>query len=115
MRSSLKKSWFRGPIKTWFFAFATFLLVLVVLGILFIRRDAVEYYLDHKFSVQDPEFFPSAHALADPLPIAGNKIELLHNGKMIFPAMLEAIRDAQQSVKLRGLPISFRRGCCTVS
>jgi cardiolipin synthase len=70
----------------------------VLLCILFIRRDTVEYYLDHKFTVSDPEFFPSAHALADPLPVPGNKIELLHNGKMIFPSMLEAIRGARESI-----------------
>jgi cardiolipin synthase len=79
-------------------ALATFLVVLVVVGLLFIRRDVVEYYLDHGFTVRDAEFFPSAHALADPLPVAGNKIELLHNGKEIFPAMLEEIRGAQESV-----------------
>jgi len=28
--------------------------------------------------MRDAEFFPPAHALADPLPITGNKIELLH-------------------------------------
>src|SRR3977135_3820297 len=93
-----KKKWFRGHITAWLFAFATFLLVLAVVGFVFIRRDAVEYYLDHEFSVDDPEFFPSAPALADPLPIAGNRIELLHNGKRIFPAMLEAIRGARESV-----------------
>ncbi|HEU4679445.1 MAG TPA: hypothetical protein VFS35_07990 [Terrimicrobiaceae bacterium] len=71
---------------------------MVLLCILFVRRDTVEYYLGHEFSVRDSESFPSAHALADPLPITGNKIELLHNGKMIFPAMLEAIRGAQESV-----------------
>jgi hypothetical protein len=63
----------------------------VGLGTLFSGRDHlrrslhpprhVQYYLDHKFTVEDSEFFPSAHALADPLPIPGNKIELLHNGK----------------------------------
>jgi cardiolipin synthase len=58
----------------------------------------VEYYLGHEFTVRDAEFFPSAHALADPLPVTGNKIELLHNGQRIFPAMLEAIRGAQESI-----------------
>ncbi len=32
------------------------------------------------------------------MPITGNKIELLHNGKEIFPAMLEAVRGARESV-----------------
>ncbi len=91
------KGWFRRHAKAWVAAWAV-VLVGVVLCILFIRRDTVEYYLDHKFTVDDPEFFPSAHALADPLPVPGNKIELLHNGKMIFPSMLEAIRGARESI-----------------
>ncbi len=98
MRGTQKRGRFRRHAKAVAASFAVFLLAAVVLGILFIRRDTVEYYLDHKFTVEDPEFFPSAHALTDPLPITGNKIELLHNGKMIFPAMLEAIRGAKQSI-----------------
>jgi cardiolipin synthase len=82
----------------WVSAFVTFLLAAAILCILLVRRETVEYYLDHKFNVRDAEFFPSAHALADPLPVTGNKIELLHNGQGIFPAMLEAIRGAQKSV-----------------
>ena len=98
MRRTQKRGWFRRHAKVVAASLAVFLLAAVVFGILFIRRGTVEYYLDHKFAVEDPEFFPSAHALADPLPITGNKIELLHNGKMIFPAMLEAIRGAKESV-----------------
>ena len=92
------RGWFRRHAPAWLSALAVFLAAAIVFGVLFIRRDTVEYYLDHKFTVEDPEFFPSAHALADPLPIPGNKIELLHNGKMIFPAMLEAIKGARETV-----------------
>ncbi|OAI41852.1 hypothetical protein AYO41_05150, partial [Verrucomicrobia bacterium SCGC AG-212-E04] len=49
-------------------------------------------------AVSDPAFFSYAHALADPMPIEGNKIELLHNGDEIFPAMLAAIRGAKRSI-----------------
>ncbi|HEY5779952.1 MAG TPA: phospholipase D-like domain-containing protein [Terrimicrobiaceae bacterium] len=97
MQRPPRKGWFRRHAKAWAAAWAV-VLVGVLLCILFIRRDTVEYYLDHKFTVSDPEFFPSAHALADPLPVPGNKIELLHNGKMIFPSMLEAIRGARESI-----------------
>lgn len=98
MQCSVKKVRFKKPVLIWLSAFGTLLLGLLIFGILLIRREPVEYYLDYQFTVRDPEFFPSAHALSDPLPVAGNKIELLHNGKMIFPAMLEAIRGAQESV-----------------
>jgi cardiolipin synthase A/B len=87
-----------------------FVLAAIVFGV-FIRRDTVEYYLEHEFSVEDQEFFPSAHALADPLQIRGHKIELLHNGKMIFPTMLEAIRSARESVNFEAF--LFRSGFMT--
>ena len=93
-----KRGWFRQHAAAWLMVLGLFLAAAIVFGVLFIRRDTVEYYLDHKFTVEDPEFFPSAHALADPLAIGGNKIELLHNGKMIFPAMLAAIKVARESV-----------------
>jgi cardiolipin synthase A/B len=98
VQCSVKKVRFKKPFLIWLSAFGTLLLGLLIFGILLIRREPVEYYLDYQFTVRDPEFFPSAHALSDPLPVAGNKIELLHNGKMIFPAMLEAIGGAQESV-----------------
>lgn len=98
MHRAAKKIRFRKPAIIWLSAFATLVAGLLIAAFLFIRREAVEYYLDYQFTVNDPEFFSSAHALCDPLPVTGNKIELLHNGKMIFPAMLEAIRDARESV-----------------
>jgi cardiolipin synthase A/B len=91
-------AWFRRHVGTSLLALATILIGVAILSTLLVRRDTVEYYLDHQFSVHDAEFFPSAHALGDPLPIAGNKVELLHNGKRIFPTMLEAIRSAQESI-----------------
>src|SRR5204863_5778841 len=70
----------------------------VVFGIFFAQRAEIEFRPAHTFSVNDPEFFGSAHALGDPMPVPGNRITLLHNGDQIFPAMLGAIREAKQSV-----------------
>jgi len=92
------KTWFKTRTGIWVSAFVTLLLGVAILCLLLVRRVTVEYYLGHEFTVRDAEFFPSAHALADPLPVTGNKIELLHNGQRIFPAMLEAIRGAQESI-----------------
>ena len=78
--------------------------VLAVLGIIavfcvfFIRRHVIEYHLEHTFGVSDPEFFGSALALTDPVPLPGNKVELLQNGDEYFPAMLKAIRAAQKTI-----------------
>src|SRR5947209_951972 len=72
--------------------------VIVVACLLFVRRHTVEYKLQHTFAIHSPEFFGSALALTNPVPIAGNKIELLENGDAYFPAMLEAIRSAKQTI-----------------
>ncbi len=69
-----------------------------IISILFVRRQLIEYRPAHTFSVSSPEFFGSAHALGDPLPLEGNKIQLLHNGDQIFPALLDAIKSAKHSV-----------------
>src|ERR1041385_1717212 len=60
-----------------------------------IRREITTGY-----SVNDPEFRASiSHLLGAPL-VDGNKVEQLQNGDQIFPAMLEAIRHAQNSINL---------------
>ena len=82
----------------WALIFGIVALLGIVFGFFFVRRPVIEYRQEHRFSVQDPAFFGSAHALSDPLPIAGNKIELLHNGDQIFPAMLTAIAAATKTV-----------------
>jgi cardiolipin synthase A/B len=48
--------------------------------------------------VDDPEFLGSALALTHPVPISGNKIELLQNGDQYFPAMLRTIQTARQTI-----------------
>jgi len=74
------------------------LLAVAAFGIFFLKRAVVDYRTDHDFSVRDPAFFGSAHALADPPPLDGNSVKLLHNGDQIFPALLEAIHSAKGSV-----------------
>lgn len=72
--------------------------IIIVFCLFFIRRSTLEYKLAHTYAVSSPEFFGSALALSDPVPLAGNKIELLLNGDQYFPAMLKAIRAAKQTV-----------------
>ena len=78
-----------------------FLGIVAVFCIFFIRRHVIEYHLDHTFGVNDPEFFGSALALYDPVPLTGNKIELLQDGDGYFPAMLAAIRGAKKTVNFQ--------------
>lgn len=62
------------------------------------RRSEVHYNLPHHFGVSDPAFFASALALTSPVAIEGNRIDLLNNGDVIFPAMLDAIAQAKSTV-----------------
>jgi cardiolipin synthase A/B len=94
----LNQRWWRFAIGEWIALTLTFLVVILLFCLFFIRRETLEYHLDHTFAVRDPEFLGSALALSDPLPSEGNKIELLTNGDQYFPAMLSAIRAAQQTV-----------------
>jgi cardiolipin synthase len=60
----------------------------------------ISYLFRHEFSVRDPAFLPSAHSLANPSPVKGNRVDLLSNGVEIFPAMLAAIDAAKSTVNL---------------
>ncbi|HEX8076674.1 MAG TPA: phospholipase D-like domain-containing protein, partial [Chthoniobacterales bacterium] len=94
----LHQTWWRFAIAEWIALTLGFLVVVVIFCLFFIRRHTLEYHLEHRFSVRDPEFFGSALALADPVPLPGNKIELLTNGDEYFPAMLKAIGSAEKTV-----------------
>jgi cardiolipin synthase len=75
-----------------------FLGLIAVFCIFFIRRHVIPYHLEHSFSVEDPAFFGSALALAQPVPLSGNKVDLLIDGDQYFPAMLNAIRSARRTI-----------------
>ena len=50
------------------------------------------------YSVADPQFSRSISALLGPAFIADNTVEILTNGDEIFPAMLDAIQQAKQTI-----------------
>jgi cardiolipin synthase len=52
--------------------------------------------------VEDSAFFGSALALADPVPLSGNRLTLLQNGDQYFSAMLGAIRGAKRTINFEG-------------
>lgn len=58
----------------------------------------IRYELTHRFAVEDPQFVRSMGQLLGPPIVPGNRVTSLQNGDRIFPAMLGAIRDAQQSI-----------------
>jgi len=94
----LHARWWNIPVLVWLVAFLVLIAGFVVYSIFFSHRQIVPYRLGHTFAISDDPFFGSAHALADPIPIEGNKITLLQNGEGIFPVLLEAIRGAKYTV-----------------
>ncbi|MGI9089138.1 MAG: phospholipase D-like domain-containing protein [Chthoniobacterales bacterium] len=82
----------------WISIALAFIGVVLVFCLFFIRRNTLEYKLDHTFAISAPEFFGSALALTHPVPLTGNKVDILLNGDAFFPAMLEAIHSAKQTV-----------------
>lgn len=90
---------YRIPVETYLIALAVAFALSVALSLL-AKPEEIRYSFPHEFGVKDAPFFPSAHALASPVPIGGNKIDLLENGIEIFPAMLSAIAGARETVHL---------------
>ncbi|SEL94316.1 cardiolipin synthase [Pseudoxanthomonas sp. GM95] len=58
----------------------------------------LEHVPAHEYEVNDPMFKRQMSALLGPTILPGNRIEVLNNGAEIFPAMLEAMRSAQQNI-----------------
>jgi cardiolipin synthase len=52
----------------------------------------------HLYGVRDPQFERAMSQLLGPPVVPGNKVEALHNGDAIFPAMLEAIESAERTI-----------------
>ena len=92
------KKFLRLTLGVWLLIVFAFLAGLGLFGVIFLKRHVVEYHFRHQIPVSDPTFFAAAHALAEPIPREGNRIELLQNGNEIFPAMLAAIRGAKHTI-----------------
>ena len=52
----------------------------------------------HEYGVDDPQFVRVMGALLGPPLVGGNRATTLLNGEQIFPAMLEAIRGARETI-----------------
>jgi cardiolipin synthase len=58
----------------------------------------IRHKLVHEFSVEHPQFLRSMGSLLGAGILPGNRVQALQNGVQIFPAMLEAIRNARETV-----------------
>lgn len=58
----------------------------------------VTHEIEHLYPVDDPQFFRAMGMLLGPDIVRGNRVQALHNGDQIFPAMLAAIRAARETI-----------------
>ncbi|PPT33799.1 cardiolipin synthase B [Xanthomonas axonopodis pv. begoniae] len=58
----------------------------------------LEHIPKHLYDVADPQFKREMSVLLGPAILPGNRIDVLNNGREIFPAMLKAIRSAQHTI-----------------
>jgi cardiolipin synthase len=78
------------------------LAIIVIAGLLLVNFTAgerkVETDIEHLYGAEEPQFLRSMGLLVGPSILGGNRATELVNGDAIFPAMLEAIRGAKQSI-----------------
>lgn len=80
-------------------AIATLVVVIIVQNLSSLERH-LEHQINPSFSVDDEEFVRTVSTLFGPALPSGNKVECLVNGCRFFPAMLQDIKSAQNSITL---------------
>ena len=64
------------------------------------KESPPRYGLDHAFGVADQEFLPTMAGATDSVFLPGNAIEVLNNGVEFYPAMLEAVKNAELTITI---------------
>lgn len=75
----------------------TALLVLIALNFAPPEKK-IERRITHAAAADSPQFLREMGALLGPAILPGNRVDILQNGREIFPAMLDAVRGAQQTI-----------------
>lgn len=85
-------NWWGVAASTWLMAFFCFLITP--------DERPPHFGLDHDFAVSDPDFLPTMTGATGVAMTEGNRIVVLNNGREFYPAMLEAIGNAQRSITI---------------
>ena len=72
--------------------------VVLLLVTLAPEERRIEYRIAHRYGVRDQQFLQAMGVLLGPPLVPGNRVEALQNGDEIFPAMLDGIRAARQTI-----------------
>jgi cardiolipin synthase len=62
------------------------------------RAAPPRYGLDHAFDIDSPDFVGTVSGASGSPFLPGNTLELLNNGDAFYPAMLDAIREAEVTI-----------------
>jgi len=76
---------------------ATIVIVLLYVNLSTSERK-VEHPIPHQYATTDSQFVRTMGSVLGPNFAAGNQVTALYNGDDVFPAMLEAIRSARQTI-----------------
>jgi len=93
MASAVKKTW-----KVGLATFAVTAIVVVLVLNLSLGDKQVDRAIESLYTVDDPQFARTMGAMLGPALIPGNRAQALLNGAEIFPAMLQAIREARDTI-----------------
>ncbi len=88
----------KSPIVNIALALLAFLSIVFLVANLMTSEKKVEHKVERLYSVEDPEFLRVMGVLLGPPVITGNRYRVLVNGDQIFPAMLDAIRNAKRTI-----------------
>ncbi len=73
---------------------------LVWLILVFLFTPGINYHLSHRTSIHDADFLYTLQSTCQAALHRGNRVTIHTNGVQFYPAMIEAIRGARQSVNL---------------
>ena len=76
----------------------TVLLLAIILVVVTGCATVTEHQTTEAVQLGEPSFFPTLEANTGAPITAGNRVDILLNGDDLFPAMLEAVRSAKQSI-----------------
>jgi cardiolipin synthase len=97
MRRNTRKHKLRIGLAVTATAVAAFLATIIVINLKGGEKQ-VRYRLTHRMEVSSPQFLHTMGNLLGPQLVAGNEVTAYQNGHQIFPPMLEAIRNAQNTI-----------------
>ena len=64
------------------------------------RESAPTYGLDHEFAILSEEFLSTVVGVTGAPFFPGNRVDVLNNGDAFYPVMLDAIRQAEESITI---------------